>query len=140
MSDDGTVIEISRYELGTGRVIAHLRVPAQFADLQMNTGEAWVAGHHDPDTVMVIDGEATARQPSPIVADKETIVADGDEAVTLSAIPDGAIMSIVGPGISEHGVEVNGGVVTFDAQEAGAYVFTFACWPARDSVVIINAL
>ena len=133
------MIEFSRYDLETGRIIARGRCPVQMVEWQEEDGVGLLPGRIDPATKMVADGMVIDRPLFPITHGPLEIIASGHDLVTFSGVPAGTQVTITHAGAAPETLTVDGGLLEFDADTPGEYQITFALWPFQDLQVTINA-
>jgi len=132
------VIEFSRYDLETGRIVARGRCPGPAIEWQQDDSTGLITGRLDPERVMVVAGEVVDRPTFPIAVDRTTIAVAGNEAATFTGIPRGT--EVVISGADSAVLTVDDGTLAFDADMPGQFVITFELWPYQTLRVTVDAI
>ncbi|WP_044563843.1 hypothetical protein [Azospirillum sp. B4] len=123
-----------------GRIHAFgtLSVPDALVDqnvaAQARDGLAAMLGSGHPDTDYVRDGAILPRPPLPATADKAEVVADGTDAVAISGLPAGTIVTLDG-----QSATAEGGTMDITTTLPGRHQVFVSCWPYRDLTLEITA-
>ncbi|TWB20683.1 hypothetical protein FBZ89_10682 [Nitrospirillum amazonense] len=124
----------------TGRIHAwgDLAVPDDLVDqniaAQARDGLKAMHGMGHPDTHHVVDGAIEERPSLPMTADKVQIAADGIDAVTLTGLPTGAIVTL-----DAQSATADGATMAITTTLPGRHQVSVTCWPYRDLTLEITA-
>ncbi|MDG3444495.1 hypothetical protein [Nitrospirillum amazonense] len=124
----------------SGRIHSHghISVPAELVEqtiaAQARDGLRARQGVGHPDTHWVHGGDIELRPAMPYVADKLEIVADGADAVSLSALPPGSTVTLEGQAATTHDA-----TMTITTTLPGTHQVLISCWPYRDLTLEITA-
>lgn len=131
----------------TGEIVAYGMISLANGDRITYPGGEMIAGHFDAATHWVTNDEppgeefwvphyyAAERPVMPTTIDRTTISADGEDEAVISAIPDGAEISVDGGAWAE----VGGSTVEFAATVPGTYTLRLRCWPHIEAAFEVTA-
>lgn len=115
----------TRYASRTGEILDIIVIPDSAYDYHSTL---LFDGEVDGDTHYIVDGEPMARPAQPTVADKASVLANGEDAVTISSVPSGAMLSVSGPvTVSPQPIADGTAELVFDVP--GDYVVRVECFP-----------
>lgn len=130
---------IVTYDLATGRITGaheiHGNEDAYIAQLAPH-GQGGLRLGIDGNVFYVEGGAIKPRPDSGIALDKTTVAAGGAECVTLSGVPEGAAIRIVGP--TAHEVTGIGAPLQFGFALPGVYEIQITAFPARDAILRVS--
>ncbi|MGD9171155.1 MAG: hypothetical protein PVI97_13990 [Candidatus Thiodiazotropha sp.] len=109
--------------------------PDGMVGLQADEGETAAIGKANDSTQYVLDGIVTDKPEMPVTIDKADVSADGEDIVTISGVPTGALCRV--GSLAE--VSVDDGSVVLNFDEPGDYVVTLSLFPYLDYRVTISA-
>lgn len=125
-------MNITIYESNTGRIIRNVNCPADLVNIQIQEGENYIEGEYIGKTFYIQDGYASMRLANLAIIDKTTIIADGNDKVTISNASGVLRLKGVEYVITESIIEL-----TFDT--AGDYTVFIESFPYLPWEVTIHA-
>tara|TARA_R110002074_G_scaffold102989_1_gene222476 strand:+ start:187 stop:597 length:411 start_codon:yes stop_codon:yes gene_type:complete len=108
---------------------------------QLQSGEAFIlnSGNVNDLTHYVSSKTITPKPANPITADKTTIIANDNDEITFSNIPNPTDVTITGPDNSIMTFTETDETLIFTTDLEGSYKFNFECFPKLDKVIEIVA-
>ena len=128
----------TRYDIESGRILGWFGCSPGIRDLQLAEGEGAIDGNHDPATLRVVAGEVVARPAGVAASDKASIAADGLEVATVTGIPAGARVYVIGP-VPYKIASADGQALEFTTDTPGLYTVRVEAFPAQLQEIEIDA-
>lgn len=134
-------MKVSKYDKGTGRILALYDVPNP--DDQCGESHGFIEGWYAQDEFYVEHGKAVKRPVMQLRLDNPEIVADGIGTATVSGIPEQTEVAITGPVGSPDAMEniymVDEGSISMSVALPGEYRIVVSSWPHKEWETVIHA-
>lgn len=103
----------------------------------LNASEVWAVGAYPGREFYFENGVPLVREPNPAVANKDNMLADGVDVLTITGIPDGSGIVIHGPGFSQvlTDAHIGGDPLEITVDTPGDYEVFIRSWPTLDKAL-----
>ena len=130
--------ELTRYDPASGRVVNKLTVPGEEVQQYLDLDPYLVEGEADFLTDYVLNKVITRRPASTVFAEVTTVAANGTDTITVSGIPTGAEITLVGTGFRQSAIG-DGTLLKLSFAIAGQYELEVKNFPDLSFKATIHA-